>query len=36
MLGSAVLPVIGLWLDLQLRRMYRNEARLSAQAWGMR
>uniref|UniRef100_UPI000D55E731 diguanylate cyclase domain-containing protein n=1 Tax=Xanthomonas fragariae TaxID=48664 RepID=UPI000D55E731 len=32
-LGFALLLGVGIWLDLQLRRMHRNEARLSTEAW---
>ncbi|WP_276594402.1 sensor domain-containing diguanylate cyclase [Xanthomonas hortorum] len=32
-LGFALLLAVGLWLDLQLRRMHRNEAKLSSEAW---
>ncbi|WP_434988249.1 diguanylate cyclase domain-containing protein [Xanthomonas melonis] len=32
-LGCALLLAVGLWLDLQLRRMHRNQAQLSSEAW---
>ncbi|WP_115554231.1 GGDEF domain-containing protein [Xanthomonas arboricola] len=32
-LGCALLLGVGIWLDLQLRRMHRNEAKLSSEAW---
>ncbi|MCC8441324.1 sensor domain-containing diguanylate cyclase [Xanthomonas cannabis] len=32
-LGCIVLLGVGIWLDLQLRRMHRNEAKLSSEAW---
>ncbi|MCC4619081.1 sensor domain-containing diguanylate cyclase [Xanthomonas cassavae CFBP 4642] len=32
-LGCMLLLGVGIWLDLQLRRMHRNEDRLSSEAW---
>ncbi|MEB2036134.1 sensor domain-containing diguanylate cyclase [Xanthomonas campestris pv. campestris] len=32
-LGFVLLLAVGIWLDLQLRRMHRNEARLSSEVW---
>ena len=32
-LGFLLLLAVGIWLDLQLRRMHRNEARLSSEVW---
>ncbi|WP_181141303.1 MULTISPECIES: sensor domain-containing diguanylate cyclase [Xanthomonas] len=32
-LGCALLLGVGIWLDLQLRRMHRNEDKLSTEAW---
>ncbi|MBV6810736.1 sensor domain-containing diguanylate cyclase [Xanthomonas campestris pv. pennamericanum] len=32
-LGCTLLLGVGIWLDLQLRRMHRNEAKLSTEAW---